>query len=163
MRAGAARLLRVAAALLWLARPAAAPGRACARVALCACRRDQLACSDVPFLRFPEVAPGVAHVSLAGARLGALGDAALDGRALRTLVLVASRLHHIERHALQYVRTLRMHSLVSLDLLALNTPTLCRSMVSTLASLDLGFNEFTEVPLESLRELKVLNWLNLQK
>lgn len=36
-------------------------------------------------------------------------------------------------------------------------------MVSTLASLDLGYNEFTEVPLDSLRELKVLNWLNLQK
>lgn len=36
-------------------------------------------------------------------------------------------------------------------------------MVNTLASLDLGYNEFTEVPLEALRELKVLNWLNLQK
>ncbi|KAJ8727803.1 hypothetical protein PYW08_016188 [Mythimna loreyi] len=130
MRWGAARLLVVAAALLAAARP-------CARAPLCACRRDQQACSDVPFQRFPDTAPGVAHVSLAGARLHALGDAALDGRRLRTLVLVASRLHHIERHALQ-------------------------SMVSTLASLDLGFNEFTELPLESLRELKVLNWLNLQ-
>lgn len=39
----------------------------------------------------------------------------------------------------------------------------CRSMVSTLASLDLGYNEFTEIPLEALRDLQVLNWLNLQK
>lgn len=38
-----------------------------------------------------------------------------------------------------------------------------RSMASTLASLDLGHNEFMEVPIEALRELKVLNWLNLQK
>ncbi|CAG9786414.1 unnamed protein product [Diatraea saccharalis] len=38
-----------------------------------------------------------------------------------------------------------------------------RSMENTLASLDLGHNEFTELPLEAIRELKVLNWLNLQK
>lgn len=43
---------------------------------------------------------GVWHVSVSAARLGALGEAALDGRALRTLVLVASRLHHIEPGAL---------------------------------------------------------------
>lgn len=36
-------------------------------------------------------------------------------------------------------------------------------MVLTLASLDLGHNEFTEVPVEALSDLKVLNWLNLQK
>lgn len=36
-------------------------------------------------------------------------------------------------------------------------------MVLSLSSLDLGHNEFTEVPTEALRELKVLNWLNLQK
>lgn len=102
MRARAARLLRLAAALLvWLARHAAAPPRPCARATLCVCRRDQQACSDVPFHRFPDTVPGVAHVSVAGARLGALGEAALDGRALRTLVLVASRLHHIEPQALQ--------------------------------------------------------------
>lgn len=43
------------------------------------------------------------HVSVSAARLGALAEAALDGRALRTLVLVASRLHHIEPGALAYV------------------------------------------------------------
>lgn len=36
-------------------------------------------------------------------------------------------------------------------------------MSSTLASLDLSYNEFTEVPLDALRDLKALNWLNLQK
>ncbi|XP_052757161.1 chaoptin-like isoform X2 [Galleria mellonella] len=35
-------------------------------------------------------------------------------------------------------------------------------MTSTLASLDLGYNEFTEIPIEALQELRVLNWLNLQ-
>ncbi|CAH0578967.1 unnamed protein product [Chrysodeixis includens] len=134
----AARVLNVAAALLvWGLRPAAAPARACARASLCACRRDHQACSDVPFHRFPDTEEGVGHVSVSAARLGALAEAALDGRELRTLVLVASRLHHIEPGALA-------------------------SMVSSLASLDLGYNEFTEIPLESLRELKVLNWLNLQ-
>lgn len=37
------------------------------------------------------------------------------------------------------------------------------SMAATLASLDLGYNEFTEVPQQGLKDLKVLNWLNLQK
>lgn len=36
-------------------------------------------------------------------------------------------------------------------------------MTLSLASLDLGHNEFTELPLEALRDLQVLNWLNLQK
>ncbi|CAK1595662.1 unnamed protein product [Parnassius mnemosyne] len=35
-------------------------------------------------------------------------------------------------------------------------------MTSTLASLDLSYNEFTQIPIEALRHLKVLNWLNLQ-
>ncbi|XP_049699581.2 protein artichoke [Helicoverpa armigera] len=126
-----ARLV-VLAALVAAARPA---GPACA--AQCACRRDLLACSGLPYHRFPDTEAGVRHVSLAGAALGALGEAALDARALRTLVLVGAQLSHLEPAALA-------------------------SMVSTLASLDLGFNEFTEVPLHSLRDLKVLNWLNLQ-
>ncbi|KAG6442307.1 hypothetical protein O3G_MSEX002305 [Manduca sexta] len=126
-----------ALALLVLASPAAAPPRPCPRNALCHCREDHFACNYVPFHRFPETDGGVWHVSVSEARLGSLGEAALDGRRLRTLVLVASRLHHIESGALA-------------------------SMVATLASLDLGYNEFTEVPIEALRELKVLNWLNLQ-
>ncbi|KAG6442372.1 hypothetical protein O3G_MSEX002279 [Manduca sexta] len=36
------------------------------------------------------------------------------------------------------------------------------SMANTLASLDLGFNEFTDIPQQGLKDLKVLNWLNLQ-
>lgn len=43
---------------------------------------------------------GVRHVSVVGARLGALAAAALDARALRTLVLPASRLHRLEPGAL---------------------------------------------------------------
>ncbi|CAB3223470.1 unnamed protein product [Arctia plantaginis] len=133
----------------------------CAANGLCYCRTDHFTCSYVPFYRFPEtgtqccpchhshvwvthtltdrvfIEADVWHISVMAARLGSLSEAALDGRRLRTLVLVASSLHHIETGALA-------------------------SMVSTLASLDLGYNKFTEVPLSSLRELKVLNWLNLQ-
>lgn len=36
-------------------------------------------------------------------------------------------------------------------------------MAGTLASLDLSYNEFTEIPQQGLKDLKVLNWLNLQK
>lgn len=35
-------------------------------------------------------------MAVSAARLGALGEAALDARPLRTLVLVASHLHYIE-------------------------------------------------------------------
>lgn len=43
---------------------------------------------------------GARHVSVWAARLGALGEAALDARPLRTLVLAASRLHHLPPRAL---------------------------------------------------------------
>ncbi|CAH2106861.1 unnamed protein product [Euphydryas editha] len=134
---------RVLAALLaLLPRPAAAPAapaapRPCAANPLCVCRADHFACDYVPFHRFPDTEAGARHVAVSAARLGALAEAALDARALRTLVLVASRLHHIETAAMA-------------------------SMTSSLASLDLGYNEFTEIPIEALRNLKVLNWLNLQ-
>lgn len=45
---------------------------------------------------------GVRHVAVSAARLGALGEAALDARPLRTLVLVASHLHHIDHAAFTY-------------------------------------------------------------
>lgn len=45
------------------------------------------------------------HVSVSEARLGALGEAALDARRLRTLVLVASRLHTLEPGSLAYVHS----------------------------------------------------------
>ncbi|KPJ18286.1 Chaoptin [Papilio machaon] len=118
--------------------PAAAPAaRPCTVNGLCLCRSDHIACDAVPFHRFPDTESGVRHVAVSRARLGSLPDAALDGRRLRTLVLVASRLHHIESAALA-------------------------SMDSTLASLDLSYNEFTNIPIEALRTQKVLNWLNLQ-
>ncbi|RVE41760.1 hypothetical protein evm_013589 [Chilo suppressalis] len=116
--------------------PASAPAP-CATNPLCVCRGDHLACSHVPFHRFPETDDSVWHVAVSQARLGALEEAALDARRLRTLVLVACRLHRLDAAALA-------------------------SMENTLASLDLGYNEFTELPLEAIRELKVLNWLNLQ-
>lgn len=38
-----------------------------------------------------------------------------------------------------------------------------RSMAQTLSSLDFGYNEFPEIPFNTLKILKILNWLNLQK
>ncbi|KAM3956959.1 uncharacterized protein ACR2FA_009082 [Aphomia sociella] len=136
----AGRVLNVAAALLLSAGlpvPAAAPARRCASNALCLCRADHMACDHVPFHRFPDTEVATWHVSVSQARLGALGEAALDARRLRTLVLVGSQLHHLDTGAFA-------------------------AMISTLASLDLGYNEFTEIPIEALQQLKVLNWLNLQ-
>ncbi|CAG9584286.1 unnamed protein product [Danaus chrysippus] len=132
----AAQLQCAALLVLLVSAPARAP-RPCAASPLCVCRDDHFACDAVPFHRFPETEPGVLHVSMSAARLGVLGEAALDGRPLRTLVLVASRLHQVDSAALA-------------------------SMVTSLASLDMSYNEFTEVPIEALRHLKVLNWLNLQ-
>ncbi|XP_047529776.1 chaoptin-like [Vanessa atalanta] len=137
---GAVGPVLTAALLVLLPRPTSAPAvspRPCAANPLCICRADHFACDYVPFHRFPNTEAGVLHVAVSAARLGALAEAALDARSLRTLVLVASRLHHIETTALA-------------------------SMASSLASLDLGYNEFTEIPIEALRHLKVLNWLNLQ-
>jgi hypothetical protein len=36
-------------------------------------------------------------------------------------------------------------------------------MSESLASLDLGYNELSALPLDALRPLRALNWLNLQK
>ncbi|CAH0719725.1 unnamed protein product, partial [Brenthis ino] len=146
------RALPSALALLVLLQPAAAPApppppppRPCATNPLCICRADHFACDSVSFHRFPDteyiaatvLEVAAVHVAVSASRLGALGEAALDARALRTLVLVASRLHSIE-------------------------PSAFTSMKSSLASLDLGYNEFTKIPIEALQHLKVLNWLNLQ-
>lgn len=54
------------------------------------------------------------HVSVWGARLGALREAALDARRLRTLVLVAARLHHLEPNALSSVSRFRNSHTLSL-------------------------------------------------
>ncbi|XP_063361784.1 chondroadherin-like protein [Cydia amplana] len=129
----AARVL-LALALVAPRRAAHAP---CAAAPLCLCADDRFTCDAVQFHRFPNTEAGVRHVSVWGARLGALDDAALDARALHTLVLVACRLGVLQPAALA-------------------------SMRETLASLDLGHNELTEVPHEALRDLKVLNWINLQ-
>ncbi|CAH2038196.1 unnamed protein product, partial [Iphiclides podalirius] len=139
------RAWRLAAALLLAAGPCPAPApapspevpRPCTANGLCLCHADHLACDAVPFYRFPDTESSVRHVSVSRAHLGALAGAALDGRRLRTLVLVASKLHQLDPAALS-------------------------SMTSTLASLDLSYNEFSHVPIEAIRDLKVLNWLNLQ-
>ncbi|XP_063381179.1 protein artichoke-like [Cydia fagiglandana] len=135
-----ARAARMAARVL-LALALVAPRRAahapCAAAPLCLCADDRFTCDAVQFHRFPNTEAGVRHVSMWGARLGALDDSALDARALQTLVLVACRLGVLQPAALA-------------------------SMRETLASLDLGHNELTEVPHEALRDLKVLNWLSLQ-
>ncbi|XP_041978638.1 chaoptin-like [Aricia agestis] len=130
-------VLAALAALACAPRAAPASPAACAATPLCRCSADQLACDAVPYYRFPEIGAGVSHVALWSARLSELPEAALDGRALRSLVLVAARLH-------------RLH------------PAAFASMTTSLASLDLGHNELAEVPLEVLRRLRALNWLNLQ-
>ncbi|XP_068631782.1 chaoptin-like [Battus philenor] len=114
------------------------PLEPCTRSPLCSCRTAHMSCIAVPLHRFPEW-PRIElqHLDISMSNLEIIAESALDGLHLQTLVLVANRLHHIENHAFS-------------------------SMANTLASLDLGYNDFTEVPYEGLKDLKVLNWLNLQ-
>ncbi|XP_059045287.1 chaoptin-like [Achroia grisella] len=110
----------------------------CAGSPLCSCRAAHMSCIAVPFHRFPEW-PRIElqHLDISMSNLEIISESALDGLRLQTLVLVANKLHYIELHAFS-------------------------SMAITLASLDLGYNEFTDIPQQGLRDLKVLNWLNLQ-
>ncbi|XP_049869260.1 chaoptin-like [Pectinophora gossypiella] len=110
----------------------------CAGSPLCSCRPAHMSCIAVPLHRFPEW-PRIElqHLDISMSNLEVISESALDGLRLQTLVLVANKLHYIEQHAFT-------------------------SMAATLASLDLGYNEFTEIPQQGLRDLKVLNWLNLQ-
>ncbi|KAF9424015.1 hypothetical protein HW555_000724 [Spodoptera exigua] len=110
----------------------------CAGSPLCSCRVAHMSCIAVPLHRFPEW-PRIElqHLDISMSNLEVLTESALDGLRLQTLVLVANKLHYIEMHAFS-------------------------SMAGTLASLDLGYNEFTEIPQQGLKDLKVLNWLNLQ-
>ncbi|KPJ08169.1 Chaoptin [Papilio machaon] len=114
------------------------PLEPCARSPLCSCRAAHMSCIAVPIHRFPEW-PRIElqHLDISMSNLEIIAESALDGLHLQTLVLVANRLHHIETHAFS-------------------------SMANSLASLDLGYNDFTEVPHQGLKDLKVLNWLNLQ-
>ncbi|CAG9092811.1 unnamed protein product [Plutella xylostella] len=116
----------------------APPPPRCRLAPLCLCPKDHFICNDVPFHIFPESAAvgGARHVSLAGAALGALREGALAAP-LRTLLLHACRLHALDPRALL-------------------------SMSESLASLDLGYNELSALPLDALRPLRALNWLNLQ-
>ncbi|XP_041978148.1 chaoptin-like [Aricia agestis] len=110
----------------------------CASSPLCSCRTAHMSCTAVPLHRFPEwPRMELQHLDISMSNLEVVSESALDGLSLQTLVLVANRLHYIEMHAFS-------------------------SMSNTLASLDLGYNEFTAIPEQGLRDLKVLNWLNLQ-
>ncbi|KAL4712314.1 hypothetical protein ACJJTC_004076 [Scirpophaga incertulas] len=110
----------------------------CASSPLCSCRTTHMSCIAVPLHRFPEWPRIVLqHLDISMSNLEVIPESALDGLQLQTLVLVANKLHHIELHAFS-------------------------SMAVSLASLDLSYNEFTEIPQQGLRDLKVLNWLNLQ-
>ncbi|KAL0892982.1 hypothetical protein ABMA27_014650 [Loxostege sticticalis] len=135
-----ARALQKAALLVCLLVGALAPQRLepCAGSPLCSCRAAHMSCIAVPLHRFPEW-PRIElqHLDISMSNLEVLPESALDGLRLQTLVLVANKLHHIELHAFS-------------------------SMAGTLASLDLSYNEFTEIPQQGLKDLKVLNWLNLQ-
>ncbi|CAK1596122.1 unnamed protein product [Parnassius mnemosyne] len=114
------------------------PLEPCTSSPLCSCRVAHMSCIAVPLHRFPEW-PRIElqHLDISMSNLEIISESALDGLHLQTLVLVANRLHHIENHAFS-------------------------SMANSLASLDLGYNDFTEVPYQGLKDLKVLNWLNLQ-
>ncbi|XP_053608070.1 chaoptin-like [Plodia interpunctella] len=110
----------------------------CATSPLCSCREAHMSCIAVPLHRFPDwPRMELQHLDISLSNLEVLTESALDGLRLQTLVLVANKLHYIELHSFS-------------------------SMATTLASLDLGYNEFTEIPQQGLRDLKVLNWLNLQ-
>ncbi|CAG9094068.1 unnamed protein product [Plutella xylostella] len=110
----------------------------CAASSLCSCTRAHMSCTAVPLHRFPEwPSMELEHLDISMSRLQVLPESALDGLRLQTLVLVANQLHLIEPRAFSF-------------------------MAVTLASLDLGYNEFTEIPQDALNDLKVLNWLNLQ-
>lgn len=110
----------------------------CSGSPLCSCRTNHMSCIAVPLHRFPEWPQiELEHLDISMSNIEILAESGLDGLKLQTLVLVANKLHHIELHAFS-------------------------SMAQTLASLDLSYNEFTEIPEQGLRDLKVLNWLNLQ-
>ncbi|OWR42121.1 putative chaoptin [Danaus plexippus plexippus] len=110
----------------------------CAASPLCSCRAAHMSCTAVPLHRFPEWPQiELQHLDISMSNLEVIPESALDGLKLQTLVLVANRIHYIEIHAFS-------------------------SMANTLASLDLSYNEFTEIPENGLKDLKVLNWLNLQ-
>ncbi|KPJ02766.1 Chaoptin [Papilio xuthus] len=136
---GRGRALQAAlAACLLVGALSPEPLEPCARSPLCSCRAAHMSCIAVPLHRFPEW-PRIElqHLDISMSNLEIIAESALDGLHLQTLVLVANRLHHIESHAFS-------------------------SMANSLASLDLGYNDFTEVPHQGLKDLKVLNWLNLQ-
>ncbi|XP_045529601.1 chaoptin-like [Pieris brassicae] len=132
--------LRLAALAACIVVGALAPERLepCSASPLCSCRTAHMSCTAVPLHRFPEW-PRIElqHLDISMSNLEIITESALDGLHLQTLVLVANKLHYIEAHALS-------------------------SMASSLASLDLGYNEFTEIPEQGLNDLRVLNWLNLQ-
>ncbi|CAG4980025.1 unnamed protein product [Colias eurytheme] len=134
------RALQVAALAACVLVGALAPERLepCAGSPLCSCRFAHMSCTAVPLHRFPDW-PRIElqHLDISMSNLEIISESALDGLHLQTLVLVANKLHYIEAHALS-------------------------SMASSLASLDLSYNEFTEIPEEGLKDLRVLNWLNLQ-
>ncbi|XP_072932049.1 uncharacterized protein [Epargyreus clarus] len=134
------RALRSAALAVCVLVGALAPERLepCANSPLCSCRAAHMSCTAVPLHRFPDW-PRIElqHLDISMSNLEVISESALDGLRLQTLVLVANKLHYIEVHAFS-------------------------SMASTLASLDLGYNEFTDLPHQGLKDLKVLNWLNLQ-
>ncbi|CAH2106509.1 unnamed protein product [Euphydryas editha] len=134
----ARRALRTALAFLLVS--ALAPERLepCAGSPLCSCRVSHMSCTAVPLHRFPEW-PRIElqHLDISMSNLEVISESALDGLRLQTLVLVANRFHYIESQAFS-------------------------TMANTLASLDLGYNEFTEIPEQGFKDLKVLNWLNMQ-
>ncbi|XP_061713362.1 chaoptin-like isoform X1 [Cydia pomonella] len=133
------RALHGATLLALLVGPLAAPRpEPCAGSPLCSCRDKHMSCIAVPLHRFPEWPQiELQHLDISMSNLEVLSESALDGLKLQTLVLVANKLHNIEPHAFS-------------------------SMAVTLASLDLGYNDFTEIPQQGLKDLKVLNWMNLQ-
>ncbi|XP_077294897.1 uncharacterized protein LOC143917287 [Arctopsyche grandis] len=124
-------------ALLWWAALVVAQ-RPCSFNSLCWCRPREISCVAVPLHKLPEMsASGLLHVEIAGAGLLGLDGGALDALRLQSLALPDNRLHILPDKTFS-------------------------SMATTLSSLDLGYNEFSEIPLSTLKALKILNWLNMQ-
>lgn len=107
-------------------------------------------------------ASGLLHVEIAGAGLLGLDGGALDALRLQSLALPDNRLHILPDKTFRCVH--KHNNPIKMIIMTLNIIYIFdSSMATTLSSLDLGYNEFSEIPLSTLKALKILNWLNMQK
>ncbi|XP_063217061.1 chaoptin-like [Bacillus rossius redtenbacheri] len=114
----------------------------CAFNTMCSCKMaaantSHVSCLGVPLLTFPELPGGeVALVDIVDSGLEALESEALGDARIESLRLMSNRLEFVGNRAFS-------------------------SSVSVLKSLDLSYNQLSEVPFESLQHLQALDWLSL--